>query len=272
VITGFGSEEFDAEGRWVEARFDTARRKLSIISCYFPSGSSGEERQAGQVPLPGADVPAPDALKAEREFILVGDVNIAHQEIDLKNWRSNQKNSGFLPEERAWMTRLLTEGGLVDVFRTLNPTPRAVHMVEQPRPGLGQERGLAAGLPPGHAGAGGQGQARVTSTWTSASRPRAADHRLRLQAQGRLDAHRRLPVGMLGANGVVAPASRSPPARRMRMKLAGDRHIVACFFGDGAANRGPFLEGLELGQGLRSCRCSSCARTTASRPPPGPRR
>ena len=59
-------------------------------------------------------------LKAEREFILVGDINIAHKEIDLKNWRSNQKNSGFLPEERAWMTHTLDELGLVDVFRTLN--------------------------------------------------------------------------------------------------------------------------------------------------------
>ena len=61
------------------------------------------------------------ALKQEREFILVGDINIAHKEIDLKNWRSNQKNSGFTPEERAWMTRLLTEGGLVDVYRQLHP-------------------------------------------------------------------------------------------------------------------------------------------------------
>ncbi|MFM7506725.1 MAG: exodeoxyribonuclease III, partial [Rubrivivax sp.] len=59
-------------------------------------------------------------LKAEREFILVGDVNIAHQEIDLRNWKSNQKNSGFLPEERAWLDRLFGEGGLVDVFRTLD--------------------------------------------------------------------------------------------------------------------------------------------------------
>ena len=59
-------------------------------------------------------------LKAEREFILVGDINIAHKQIDLKNWRSNQKNSGFLPEERDWMTHTLDELGLVDVFRTLN--------------------------------------------------------------------------------------------------------------------------------------------------------
>ncbi len=123
VITGFGSKEFDAEGRWVEARYDTARRKLSIISCYFPSGSSGEERQAAKFRFLAKMYPHLMKLKAEREFILVGDVNIAHQEIDLRNWRSNQKNSGFLPEERAWLTKLFTDGGLVDVFRTLNPKP-----------------------------------------------------------------------------------------------------------------------------------------------------
>jgi exodeoxyribonuclease-3 len=123
VSAGFGDEEFDAEGRWLEARYDTPKRKLSIISCYFPSGSSGEERQAAKFRFLDRLHPHLMKLKAEREFILVGDVNIAHQEIDLKNWRSNQKNSGFLPEERAWMTQLLTDGGLVDVFRTLNPKP-----------------------------------------------------------------------------------------------------------------------------------------------------
>ncbi len=123
VITGIGNAEFDAEGRYVEARFDNARRKLSIISCYFPSGSSGEERQAAKFRFLAKMAPHLQRLAAEREFILVGDVNIAHKEIDLKNWRSNQKNSGFLPEERAWMTALLDEIGLVDVFRTLNPRP-----------------------------------------------------------------------------------------------------------------------------------------------------
>ncbi len=123
VIVGLGDAEFDAEGRYVETRYDTARRKLSIISCYFPSGSSGEERQAAKFRFLELIYPHLLALKAQREFILVGDVNIAHKEIDLKNWRSNQKNSGFLPEERAWMTRLLDEAGLVDVFRRLNPHP-----------------------------------------------------------------------------------------------------------------------------------------------------
>ncbi len=121
VVVGLGDAFFDAEGRYVEARYDTPKRKLSIISCYFPSGSSGEERQAAKFRFLDVVYPHLQALQAEREFILVGDVNIAHQEKDLKNWRSNQKNSGFLPEERAWMTQLLTDGGLVDVYRRLEP-------------------------------------------------------------------------------------------------------------------------------------------------------
>jgi exodeoxyribonuclease-3 len=123
VIVGLGHDDFDAEGRYVETRYDTPQRKFSVISCYFPSGSSGPERQAAKFQFLDLIYPRLLALKAEREFILVGDINIAHQQIDLKNWKSNQKNSGFLPEERDWMTRLLTEAGLVDVFRTLNPHP-----------------------------------------------------------------------------------------------------------------------------------------------------
>jgi exodeoxyribonuclease-3 len=125
LITGIGNAEFDAEGRYVEARYDHPGRKLSIISCYFPSGSSGEDRQAAKFRFLELIYPHLLALKAEREFILVGDINIAHREIDLKNWKGNLKNSGFLPEERAWMTRLLDdsahEGGLVDVYRRLHP-------------------------------------------------------------------------------------------------------------------------------------------------------
>ena len=122
VVVGFGSPEFDAEGRTIELRFDTPARKLSLISCYFPSGSSGEERQLAKFRFLELFYPYLARLKTKREFILCGDVNIAHQEIDLKNWRSNQKNSGFLPEERAWMTRLLDEGKLIDVYRQLQPT------------------------------------------------------------------------------------------------------------------------------------------------------
>jgi len=121
VIAGFGSPEFDAEGRYLELRFDTPQRKLSVISCYFPSGSSGEERQQAKFRFLDAFDPYLVALKGRRDFILCGDVNIAHREQDLRNWRSNRKNSGFLPEERAWMTKLLSETGLVDVYRRLQP-------------------------------------------------------------------------------------------------------------------------------------------------------
>ena len=121
VVVGWGSSEFDAEGRYVELRFDTPKRKLSIISCYFPSGSSGEERQQAKFRFLDDFDPHLAALKKKRDFILCGDVNIAHKEQDLKNWRANRKNSGFLPEERAWMTRILSETGLVDVYRQLQP-------------------------------------------------------------------------------------------------------------------------------------------------------
>lgn len=121
VVVGIGNSEFDDEGRWVEARFDKPGRKLSIISCYFPSGSSGEDRQQAKFRFLALMYSKLISMKGEREFILMGDVNIAHKEADLKNWKSNQKNSGFLPEERAWMTKILSEGGLVDVYRQLHP-------------------------------------------------------------------------------------------------------------------------------------------------------
>jgi exodeoxyribonuclease-3 len=130
VIIGYGSSEFDAEGRYVELRFDRPGRalasKLSIISCYFPSGSSGEERQAAKFRFLAELRPHLLALKsAGREVVLCGDINIAHQEIDLKNFKGNKKNSGFLPEERDWMSGLLRHDeagvGLVDVYRHLQP-------------------------------------------------------------------------------------------------------------------------------------------------------
>ena len=121
VVVGFGSTEFDAEGRYVELRFDSPQRKFSVISAYFPSGSSGEERQQAKFRFLDEFEPHLERLKTQRDFVLCGDVNIAHQEKDLKNWRSNQKNSGFLPEERAWMTRLLSHHQVVDVYRHLKP-------------------------------------------------------------------------------------------------------------------------------------------------------
>lgn len=121
VVAGWDGGEFDAEGRYVELRFDTRKRKLSIISAYFPSGSSGEERQLAKFRFLAGFEPHLARLKTRRDFILCGDINIAHRKQDLKNWRSNQKNSGFLPEERDWMEQLLSDGGLVDVYRRLQP-------------------------------------------------------------------------------------------------------------------------------------------------------
>ena len=118
VIEGLGIPEFDAEGRYIEAQFG----KLSIVSLYLPSGSSGEERQAVKFRFMAAFMPHLIALRRSgREVILCGDWNIAHTEKDLKNWRGNRKNSGFLPEERAWLTELFSEAGFVDVFRHLHP-------------------------------------------------------------------------------------------------------------------------------------------------------
>lgn len=118
VIEGLGIAEFDSEGRYLEAQFGN----LSVVSLYLPSGSSGEERQAVKFKFMAAFMPHLVTLKASgREIILCGDWNIAHTEKDLKNWRGNRKNSGFLPEERAWLTELFGEVGFVDVFRQLHP-------------------------------------------------------------------------------------------------------------------------------------------------------
>ena len=125
--TGFGQAEFDREGRYLEAHF----RDLTVISVYLPSGSSGPHRQASKFRFLDAFLPHLRKLKRSgREVILCGDWNIAHQAIDLKNWRSNQKNSGFLPEERAWLTRVFDEAGFVDVFRRYyGPTLKAFEAV-----------------------------------------------------------------------------------------------------------------------------------------------
>ncbi len=120
VRVGFGAREFDAEGRYIEARFGS----LWIISVYLPSGSAGPHRQASKFRfLKKFLAHLKDLKKRNCEILLCGDWNIAHKEIDLRNWRSNQKNSGFLPEERAWLTRVFDELGFVDVFRRLNDKP-----------------------------------------------------------------------------------------------------------------------------------------------------
>jgi len=117
IIEGVGIPEIDAEGRFIQVDFGN----LSIISLYLPSGSSGEHRQAAKFFFMEKFFPILKTLMASgREIILCGDWNIAHKEIDLKNWRSNQRNSGFLPEERTWLSNVFDDIGFVDVFRQLN--------------------------------------------------------------------------------------------------------------------------------------------------------
>lgn len=118
VIEGLGVPEIDAEGRYLELVYD----KLSVISLYLPSGSSGDHRQAAKyVFMEHFFGHLANLAKSGRQVILCGDWNIAHKEIDLKNWKGNLKNSGFLPEERAWLTKVLDELGWVDVYRQLYP-------------------------------------------------------------------------------------------------------------------------------------------------------
>jgi len=118
VSVGIGSPEFDAEGRYVRADWG----KLSVISVYLPSGSSSPERQQAKFRFMELFFPHLAALRAEgREMVICGDWNIAHREIDLRNWKSNQKNSGFLPEERAWLSRVFDEQQWIDVYRRLHP-------------------------------------------------------------------------------------------------------------------------------------------------------
>jgi exodeoxyribonuclease-3 len=118
VIEGVGIRDVDSEGRYLRVDFG----RLSVVSVYLPSGSSGPHRQAIKFRFMDHFFPHLKRLAAERrEILLCGDWNIAHQEIDLKNWRANRKNSGFLPEERAWLTRVFDGLGWVDVYRRLHP-------------------------------------------------------------------------------------------------------------------------------------------------------
>jgi exodeoxyribonuclease-3 len=118
VHYGLGWDTMDCEGRWLQVDF----AELSVISVYLPSGSSKEERQ--QVKYECMEHLQPRLRKLARDgrhYVICGDWNIAHKEIDIKNWRGNLKNSGFLPEERAWMDGLFGDVGLADAFRVVDP-------------------------------------------------------------------------------------------------------------------------------------------------------
>ena len=118
LIEGIGNAEFDAEGRYLRADFG----KLSVVSVYVPSGSSSPERQEAKFRFLGVFYPhLVELAKCGREIVVCADWNIAQREIDLKNWKSNRKNSGFLPEERAWIAKVLQDAGWIDTYRHLYP-------------------------------------------------------------------------------------------------------------------------------------------------------
>jgi exodeoxyribonuclease III len=120
VTLGLGVKEVDAQGRFLQADFGD----LSVISMYMPSGTMGAEAQARKYAFMELLFPRLEAMmKSGREFVICGDWNIAHREIDVKNWKRNQTTTGFLPEERAWLTRVFEEHGFVDVFRVVDPSP-----------------------------------------------------------------------------------------------------------------------------------------------------
>ncbi len=120
VVEGFDGGEFDAEGRYIEAELDD----VVVASVYFPSGTTGTERQGAKFRFLESFERRLRRLRGNgKPYIFCGDVNIAHKKIDIRNWRSNQKNSGFTPEERAWMDLVVDEIGYVDAFRVVNGRP-----------------------------------------------------------------------------------------------------------------------------------------------------
>jgi exodeoxyribonuclease-3 len=117
IIDKIGWREADDEGRYLQANFG----KLSIVSLYLPSGSSSEERQIIKFDFLDRFMSVLKKMRRQkREYIICGDWNIAHKKIDIKNWKGNQKNSGFLPEERSWLDNLFNKMGMVDSFRVVN--------------------------------------------------------------------------------------------------------------------------------------------------------
>jgi hypothetical protein len=152
VRTSLGWAPFDDEGRYIEARFG----KLSVVSLYLPSGSSAEHRQDFKFEVMAWFRPILDGwLRSDRDYVLCGDWNIVRSELDIRNWKSNQKTSGCLPVEREWMNALCADpnrecrlGGRLSRAASARA---GIHLVEQPRRGPRQGRWLAHRLPVGHA-------------------------------------------------------------------------------------------------------------------------
>lgn len=116
IIRGYGDTEFDSEGRYIEVQLGG----INVVSVYLPSGSSGDVRQEAKYRCLDSFTEHLKKIQRRRsETIICGDWNIAHKEIDIKNWKGNRKNSGFLPEERAWLDEVFGKHRFTDAFRTM---------------------------------------------------------------------------------------------------------------------------------------------------------
>ena len=181
VNIGLGWPDMDAEGRYIEACFGP----LSVVSVYLPSGSSSEDRQAVKFSFLERFMPWLRKLKMQRrEYILCGDWNIAHKEIDLKNWRGNRKNSGFLPEERAWMDELFGAAGFCRCLSCGQSGCRSIHLVVKPGSGMGEKCWLAYRLSDYHAGYWREGTGCAYLQDQTLFGSRTVDHGLRLHDAG----------------------------------------------------------------------------------------
>jgi exodeoxyribonuclease III len=119
VAYGCGDEQFDFEGRVIRVQYED----FSLMSIYFPSGSSGDERQDVKFRfLDFFDKFIVELKKTHPNLVICGDYNICHQDIDIHNPKSNKNSSGFLPEEREWIGKFI-DSGFTDAFRILNPEP-----------------------------------------------------------------------------------------------------------------------------------------------------
>ena len=180
VRTALGREPFDEEGRYIEARFGN----LSVVSFYIPSGSSGELRQGFKFEAMDWLKPILDQwLASGRDYVLCGDWNIVRSALDIRNWKSNQKNSGCLPAERDWLNGMCSDDaagkGWVDAYRALHPRGRGLHLVEQPRRRARQQRRLAHRLPAGDAVVARQAEGLLDPSRAALLRPRAVRGGLR---------------------------------------------------------------------------------------------
>ena len=251
--TGFGSREFDAEGRYLEAHFAT----LTVISIYLPSGSSGPHRQASKFRfleefLPHLATAAPPRSR-DRPVRRLEHRAPADRP---PNWRSNQKNSGFLPEEREWLTRVFDELGFVDVFRRVDPRPDQYTWWSNRGAGVGEERRLAHRLPDRDARDRGQGARRGDLQEATVLRSRAVDHRLRLRVDRitrRRDAFRSSAISLDPHHRPHARPRREAPARRREPHRARR-----------AQGRARRTERLRQVEPVRAACAASCTRTPAN--------